>query len=244
MGLAKSSEERIGIIHKNTYGSEMEIINYRNSRDLDILITTIDLDGTIHRYISKHKSYQSFNDGYVKSPYDTSISDIACVGVGIYSTRENGRISKLYNIYSAMIQRAIDLDAIICKEWLNFQSFASWYENASYHIDTDTLAMHRLNPLRNEYCPDNYILIPSKLAKSILCYNSNKTRNSKLMTNLYANIILRNKKTIYYKSFKSKEEADSNFSQAKYDIILNDIMSYKHIIPEDVYNTFIINIRV
>jgi len=219
---------RQGKIHMNTNGSIMEIVNYRNSRDVDILITTEHSDGKIYKYIAKHRTYNSFLTKSIKSPYDISICDIAYVGEGTYNSNDD-----VYIVYLSMIRRSLmtKCKSDICKEWTNFQTFASWYENSSYYVENEDLIMYRLNPYKREYSPDNYILIPSNIAKSIQCYLNNKSKKAKIVTNKYINMIHENRRVIYYKSFDSKKEAETNYNMAKYNIIFNLIIKYKDIIP-------------
>jgi len=224
-------EERQGRIHINNNGSEMKIVHYKNSRDIDVLVTTKHPDGKTYRYLAKNKTYKSFTDGHIKSPYDFSIRNLGYIGEGIYNASINSRPTKVYNIYIAMINRSLApiSKAYVCKEWRNFQTFASWYEDSSYYTKDDDLILYRLNPYKRVYSPDNYILIPSSIARFIQSYLNTKHKRA----NIYN-----------YKLFNSKKEADINFSLSKYNIILNHIMKYKEILPEDIYHKLIINIRV
>lgn len=79
-------------------------------------------------------------------------------GVGVYAkgkykSRENGKITRVYHAWSAMLQRCYDpkcqarcptyIGCTVCDEWLNFQSFAEWFngnhpdDGLNYQLDKD-----------------------------------------------------------------------------------------------------------
>lgn len=66
----------MGEIRKNTFGTDMQIVAYRTSDDMDIKF--LDKDG----YIFQHTTYSNFKTGQIKNPYDRCIFGIGYLGEG------------------------------------------------------------------------------------------------------------------------------------------------------------------
>ena len=73
----------------NKYGSEMIIVKYIDSKNIDILFPDYD-------WVSNHKTYQAFRKGEVKCPYDRNIFGVGYIGEGNYPTKINDKPSKIY----------------------------------------------------------------------------------------------------------------------------------------------------
>ena len=75
-------KERLGEINKNKFGTEMKIIAYRKSNDIDVQF--LDKDG----YIFKHQIYANFKSGGIRNPYDKNICGVGYMGVGKYHCKQ------------------------------------------------------------------------------------------------------------------------------------------------------------
>jgi len=110
--------------------------------------------------------------GTVKNPYLPSVCGIGYLGVGDHKTFINGKQSSVLNMWRNMLRRCYAgdkkwsaySDVTVCKEWHNFQSFASWFydqprkECIKYEIDKDLL-----NSGSKIYSPENCVLVPSAI---------------------------------------------------------------------------------
>ena len=163
------AKNRLGEVRKNNKGTDMKIITYRKADDIDVQF----LDE--YGYIKEHTMYQLFKIGQIKNPYDKTIYNIGCIGVGNHKIWDNDikRNSPVYDIWSAMIERcyinkkkypAYYGIVTICDEWLVFQNFAEWYDENKYecegrlHVDKDIL-----HPGNKVYSPENCILLPQRI---------------------------------------------------------------------------------
>jgi len=115
----------------------MIIVKYINYTDIDVYFPE-------HNYTSMNMNYGSFRTGQIKSPYDKSNFNIGYLGVGKYkpchSIDKNGiaKTTKQYATWTSMLQRCYDvkfkinlptyIGCSVCGEWLNFQTFAEWYD--------------------------------------------------------------------------------------------------------------------
>lgn len=76
--------ERLGEIRHNHFGTEMKIVKYENSDNIDVQF----LDNNY--YIYHNTTYSNFKCGCIKNPYDKSVFGVGYIGVGKYQTRING----------------------------------------------------------------------------------------------------------------------------------------------------------
>lgn len=161
--------ERLGEIRKNTFGTEMKIIRYNNSEDIDVQF----LDD--YYYVYHHTTYSNFKNGCIKNPYDKSVFGIGFVGDGKYLTRENGVNTIHYNTWHDMLKRCyneVSKDKFpayfgickVCNHWLNMQNFSEWFDEKKYecgerlHIDKDILYVGN-----KIYSKDTCILVPQRI---------------------------------------------------------------------------------
>lgn len=119
--------DRTGEIGYNNFGSKMEIIKYRNTRDINVYFSDYD-------YVKKHVRYDHFKEGTLKCPYEPRLYGCGYLGEGEYKTKENGKDTKCYKTWYRMLERCYSdkwknkyptyKNVTVCKEWLNFQNFA------------------------------------------------------------------------------------------------------------------------
>ena len=123
-------------------------------------------------------NYVNLYSGRVSNPMLPKLYGKGFLGVGEYSTTVNKRE---YGLWSGILERCYSLeykrkqptykDATICKEWLNFQNFATWcneqpFFNAKddkqryYQLDKDILV--RGNKI---YSPETCCFVPNEVNK-------------------------------------------------------------------------------
>ena len=73
---------RIGEENINTFGSNIVIVEYRTSKDIDVYFPEYD-------WIAKSTRYDAFKKGEIKCPYEPSVYGIGYIGEGKYKTKEN-----------------------------------------------------------------------------------------------------------------------------------------------------------
>lgn len=231
----------LGEVRKNNKGTKMKIIVYRRRDDIDVQF--LDENG----YIATHKTYFGFKLGQIKNPYDKTIYNIGCIGVGDHQIWDNDikRNSPVYDIWSAMIERcyvnkkkypAYCGIVTICDEWLIFQNFAKWYDENKYecegrlHVDKDIL-----HPGNKVYSPENCILLPQRINELFSVCSRGKSGLpqgiKKCKTGYSAQYCKK-----YLGTYRTLKEACKAYVNAKEQIIRDVANEYKGIIPEIAYN--------
>ena len=118
--------DRTGETNLNKSGTKMEIIKYKNNKN--ILVKFLDEFG-----YEVNTDYNSFKNGSVFNPYDKTNFGIGYIGVGIYKFTENNKETLAYRHWYAMLDRCYSKnrnklhhydDVEVCNEWHNFQNFA------------------------------------------------------------------------------------------------------------------------
>lgn len=164
-------KDRTGEINYNFYGTKMTIINYINKNDI-----TVEFE---NGYIVKSR-YSEFKNGTIKNPYDKRVFGVGYHGEGDYKVSINQKHTIQYNYWYDMLKRCYDdnykqkhptyKNKAVCKEWLNFQVFAKWFDENYYTIngnermelDKDILVRDNI-----EYNPETCIFVP-KIINTIL----------------------------------------------------------------------------
>lgn len=161
-------EQRLGEISSNKFGTPMKIIDYKNSANV-----TIEFQDKFKYKITT--TYNNFKRKVIKNPYDKTVCGVGYIGEGDYLTKRNHKPTVQYTDWSHIIIRCYkekerDLhpayeNCKVCDEWLNFQTFAKWYDQNFYdvghgrmHIDKDIL--HKGNKV---YSPENCIFVPQEI---------------------------------------------------------------------------------
>ncbi len=121
--------------------------------------------------IIKEVRYSNLKKGNVKYDYHPSVYGVGYYGNGSQKASINGKNTKAYDVWNAMLQRVYDSkyhakhptykNVTVCKEWLNFQTFADWfYDNYKdgYVLDKDLLSNDK-----KIYSYDTCLFIPQEL---------------------------------------------------------------------------------
>ena len=221
----------------------MKIIKYVDSGNIDIEF----LDE--HHCTKKHQTYLNFKKGTIKNPYHKSVYGVGCIGEGKYKTKENGIRTMYYQQWQNMLMRCYVKadrhrpyeDAKVCDEWLNFQTFAKWYDEHYYevnerlHIDKDIKAKDN-----NTYSPDTCMLVPQSI-------NEVFKRNTKKKTDTDLPETIKRVGTGYKVGFRGKnlgiyktvEECFNKYNEVKKEYVKELVEKYNGIMPVDVRETLL-----
>lgn len=188
----------------------MKIIYYNTSND--ILVQFQDS----HKHIV-HTVYSCFNSGNVKNPYDTSVSNVGCIGNTI--TRDTNGVKKSYYVWKAMIRRCYKSiyksydNVSVCEDWLCYENFEKWYDANYWECGEEIMCLDKdiLSGNNKTYSHQNCIFVPNRinlLFQSIQDIIKNGTRYNKkdkryivYVTHMEHNV------NDYFGSYKTKEES-------------------------------------
>lgn len=146
----------------------MEIIAFNSNND--IRVKFLDEHG-----IEVSVTYSNFKRGCIKNPYDISVYGIGYIGEGKYMAKKNGKCTPEYHMWISMLQRCYSEKwkdkfpayyglCTVCDEWLNYQTFAGWYDKNYYpvpkrlHLDKDIILEGN-----KVYSPETCILVPQRI---------------------------------------------------------------------------------
>lgn len=130
-----------GCIHNTKTSGNIEIINYINSKNIQVRF--------LNTGFTRTSDARHIRDGVVKDPTARNIFGVACFGSGKYKKGSNKEAYKkwymmLYRCYDPLQlnRRPSYQNVFVCDAWLNFQNFAAWFElnnTKGKHLDKDIL---------------------------------------------------------------------------------------------------------
>lgn len=230
------------ILSSNNYG-DYKVLRYINTNNIEVefLQTKTKLTVTLN----------SIRRGTLRDPYYPSVYGVGYFGVGKYSSRpeSKGPQSTCYKRWKEMIGRCYNKTSsgyesygargvTVCKEWLNFQNFAQWWEencyNEQYQLDKDVL-----NKNSKQYSPENCCFIPREI--NIMLTSRRSERGDFPMGvrlkdgNIIAQINYMGTKK-HLGTFNTVEEAFAAYKKAKETCIKEYADKYKDSLPSKVYN--------
>lgn len=158
-------ENRLGEIRKNTFGTEMQIVRYGSCNDIDVKF--LDKDG----YVYQNTTYGNFKRGQIKNPYDRCIFGIGYLGEGEAQQKTQvgycwrGMLERCYCDRMKKIHPAYYGISTVCDEWLNFQTFAKWYNENIYQVGTERMHLDKDIILEGNkvYSPEMCIIVPQSI---------------------------------------------------------------------------------
>ena len=227
----------VGEKNTNSFGSEMIISKYVNSKDIDVFFPT-------YNWTAKHVYCTSFYRGKIKCPYEPRLCNIGYIGEGKYSTKHPA-----YKVWINMIRRCYDssnncptyIDCTVCDEWHNFQNFAQWYEDNYYEIDNDKMQLDKDILIKNnkEYSSDTCCFVNHTI--NSMFTNKKRFRNSIIGSYKRCgkyevsceNTLL--KKRQYLGRFNDENEAFTVYKNYKENNIKAVADHYKDKIPDHLY---------
>lgn len=235
-------DERIGATNRNRNGSIMTVVEYKNAMDIAV---AFDNDYTTH------STWNAFKRGEVKNVYDRTVYGVGFIGDGPYKSHEGGKLTKQYNAWNAMMNRAYSSkfhqkhttykNCSISGEWHNFQAFANWFDANYYEIDEEVMHLDKDILLTGNKCygPDFCVFVPQRINKLFIkLEKSNNSRPIGVYYNdtvkaYYASI---NKNGKYIRKTFSTEEGASRFYKETKEAYIRDVAEeYKNKIPNKLY---------
>ena len=246
----------MSISKKNKLEWEGKICTSKNDGDFKVL----EYKDTNHVLIEflqtgyqKEVCLACVKNGSINDPYHPSVYGIGYFGDGPYTSRDNkGPQKKVYKIWKEMIGRCYckeissykaygERGVIVCKDWLNYQNYARWYEgncpNEEWAVDKDIL--HKGN---KEYSPENCCFVPAEIND---CFTKRLSERGdypigvrKKGNSIIAQINYMGKKK-HLGSFKTVEEAFEAYKKAKEQCIKEYAEKYKGQITDEVYNALL-----
>jgi hypothetical protein len=241
------ARERIGQIRKNNFGSLMEIVQYKDNKN--ILVRFLEGGSTIPT------QYINFIKGEVSNPLDKTVYNVGFIGEGKYNTRHDSKDTLQYTTWYSMMQRCCDekykkkyptyKECSVVDEWHNFQNFAKWYDENFYEVDGEKMCLDKdiLFKGNKVYSPETCIFTPHKI--NTLFIKSDSKRGSLPLGVVYNKKINRyiagegNSKNKYIGSFKNPTDAFESYKSRKLSTIRNVADKYKSNIPPRLYETMI-----
>lgn len=237
-------QNHVGESGYNKYGSLMLIIAWSSYSDIYVQFQDD------HMSIV-HTTYGNFKKQEVKNPYDKSVCGIGYVGDGQYKTRLDGEHPVSYLVWVTILRRCYCEDSkdkypayygrcTVCDEWLNYQNFASWYEDNQYdvdgrlHIDKDILT-----PGNMVYAPEFCLLVPQRINMQFMrCKQSKSGLPRGVRKTKRGYIAVYNARQLG--TFETAEQAIKAHREAWAESIRIVADSYYNIVPLKVYNAVMI----
>lgn len=238
--------ERLGQINQNRFGTEMKIIDYKNSSNI-----TVEFLDNYH--YKTRTCYTSFISGGTKNPYDKTIYGVGFIGVGRYRGKKEHK--KVYQTWQDMLQRCYRpevenqqgyLGCSVAEEWHNFQNFAKWYYDNNYTVDGENLHLDKdLLCLNNKvYSPDTCLLVPERINYLIIRHAPQRGEYPiGVRKCAHSNLFEARCRTYNGKEsigfFKTLEEAFYAYKRRKEEFIKEVANEYKNKILDKVYQALL-----
>ena len=241
-------------IEKNKLEAENKIFSSNECGDFKVLRydnTYTVLIECVNTGTQLTASYGNIKKGAVKDPYYPSVYNKGYFGIGKYVSRpvSKGPQCICYKRWKEMIGRCYCKSIpsyqsygargiIVCKDWLNYQNFAKWWEenyiDESFDLDKDIL--HKNS---KEYSPENCCFLP-RVINTALTSRRRKRGNYPMGVRmkegrLIAQINYMNSKK-HLGTFNTVEEAFNAYKVAKEKCLKDYAEKFKSILPNKVYN--------
>lgn len=240
--------DKTGETNVNIYGSLMKIIEYKNSRKLDVLFDS--------GFLYKDRKYTDFKRGKIKSPYCKTVFNIGFLGEGKHLAWLGDKASLKYDTWFSMMRRCYEDnknrnisygECSVADEWHNFQNFGDWFDKNYYKIDNERMELDKdiLVRYNKTYGPNACVFVPNKINSLFISQNSNrgecpigvyyKKKNQKYCAQ--CNVDYR--KRFYLGLYDTVNDAFLTYKNFKEKYIKEIAEEYKLKIPESVYNAMI-----
>lgn len=169
-----------GNVYPTTKGGDVIVLDY--VRDTHILIEF--MDEYKHQVVT---GTTALLRGLIHNPYARTFYGVGCMGVGPISTNPKSPMYKAYKAWDSMMARCHSnthktrhpstTNSNCCTEWLNCQTFGSWYtsqkgwEQAGWQVDKDLMGDGQ-----RTYSPETCVIIPP-IINTALRFLNQGTRN-------------------------------------------------------------------
>lgn len=233
-------ETRLGEIRKNNFGTEMQIVRYKNSSDIDVKF--LDKD----KFVYKHTTYNNFKKGQIKNPYDRCIFGVGYLGEGEAQQKTQvgycwrGMLERCYCDRMRKMHTAYYGISTVCDEWLNFQVFAKWYNENIYHVKSERMHLDKDILIKDNkiYSPETCLIVPQRVNMLF----TNKSNRYNLPTGIKPDN--NGKYEARYNGkllgvFDTIKDAELAHENAKRNAIKKVAEEYKSFIPYKVYEALI-----
>lgn len=154
----------VGGVYPTQHNGELEVINYISATKVLIKFKNTGSE--------RYTTTSDIRKGYVKDKELPCVYGVGYMGTGKYKTKIENRHTNNYAKWRSMIQRCYNTgydnptydECIVCKEWLNFQTFSDWYfdtypEGSGFQLDKDVLCGGK----GEVYSPETCCWLPANL---------------------------------------------------------------------------------
>lgn len=161
-------KDRTGETSYNDFGSEMVIINYKSSKDVNVYFPA-------YNWIFYHARYDHFKNKGIKCPYEKRNCGVGYLGEGKYKSKKEGSKTKCYITWNGMLRRCYDSKCrekhptykkcTVEKNWHNFQNFGKWFDENYYEIPGERMCLDKDILLKNNkiYNSTTCIFVPHNI---------------------------------------------------------------------------------
>lgn len=234
--------EKVGEIHYNKKGDKATIVKYVNKNEVYVIF-----EG--YNEYFKYR-YNNLKRGEFKNPFTPSVHGVGYIGVGDYKPKINGKYTKYYTYWNAMLQRCYDNklkedystyeDCFANKETHCLQDFGKWFDKNYYEIEGEQMCLDKdiLVKGNKEYRFDRMIFVPQRINKLFtksdasrgkypigVCYSEDK----------YIALCRTKDGQKYLGSYNTQEEAFLVYKKFKEQYIKEVADEYKGRIPNRLY---------
>ena len=243
-GIQQRTIERIGMISKNNFGTDMKIIKVLE--DNRVIIQFQDE----HKF-EKDIHFGNFKSGNVKNPYDKIRYGVGYIGAGNYKVESIlGTHDKSYDVWQNMLERCYSEklrykhkayeECTVCEKWHNYQNFAKWYKNHSYDLKEGRLHLDKDIKQKNNivYSPETCLLIPQRI-NMIFMGKTNKWNFPSGISLSYNNKYITSYNGKHLGILDTLDEAIKAHDKAKRIHIKQIAEEYKEIVPTKVYKALL-----
>jgi hypothetical protein len=238
--------DRVGETSKNTFGTKMEIVRYNKSNDIDVEFE--------NGYIVRNTTYGNFIRGAIRNPYDRNHYGKGYIGEGIYKPTNNNINTKQYSVWKSMLNRCYSSKyqkrepsyqgCEVCDEWLNFQNFATWFDENYYEIDNLVICLDKDILVKGNkiYSPDNCVFVPKNINSIFIKSNATRgtlpigVRYNKEEKRYYVYCGNGKNGNDFVGGYKNQLDAFNAYKNYKEKIIKQIANEYKEQIPKNLYD--------
>jgi len=240
----RGGTNRLGETIRSNNCGMMRIIKYNDAMDIEVKFKT----GSIVK-----TQYNNFKIGTVKDPLFPNLCGVGYIGSGKYKPIiNNKKTTTEYSTWTHMLNRCYDpyflnnyptyQNTAVCKEWLNFQNFAEWFENNYYKLENGKIDIDKdiIKKGNKIYCPKYCSFVPRSI--NLLLTKNDKSRGKYpvgvyFYKNKYVAQLRVNGKIKYIGRFTTPTEAFNSYKKTKEKQIKNMANEYKDVLDKKVYNT-------
>lgn len=238
-------KNRVGEMNVNSFGSKMIIVNYNNALDLEVYFPQYDW--------YTRKTYNNFKKGGIVCPYEPRYFNHGYLGEGEYKMSIQGKHSKAYNSWHAMLQRCYDpkyhekfptyKDCSVEDYLLNFQHFNEWYDENYYEIPNEKMCLDKDILLKGNkvYSRETCIYVPERI--NALLIKSDSTRGNYPIgvsydreRDCYRAECNNGKSHIFIGYYQNQHDAFVSYKKFKEKLIKETAIKYKKSIPTKLFN--------